>query len=330
MNGHAPSIASEQARAFVALVNFGNYRTAADSLHLTREGLRRRLLTLEDRLHVRLYEKGRGRHTNIRLTREGNLFYTKSVQFLEEAKTLTELFDHQHSSSEIKVGISNYVADYHLSSILRDFHRQLPDITIHVTAGTEQQIVSTMQGNPRIKLGICVCDTFPTGLIRRQLFSMSWHFIAQLGHPLLQQSTVTLAQLADEPLIMFQPGCPARQRILEAFRQQSITPNVSIDVTTTQMALNLVEAGIGTAVIPILRPCAIFRGRRVSQVPVSDSIRPIVFALLAQKDLSDDMAALKLMDCIFDQFGHKRLATQSISRDGRPSEPDKYLLTQRA
>ncbi|MBU6477246.1 MAG: LysR family transcriptional regulator [Xanthomonadaceae bacterium] len=330
MKGHAPSVASEQARAFVALVNFGNYRTAADSLHLTREGLRRRLLVLEDRLRVRLYEKDRGRHTNIRLTREGNLFYTKSVQFLEEAKTLTELFDYEQSSRDIKIAISNYVADHHLSSILRDFHRQLPDVAIQVTAGTEQQVVSTMQQDSRVKLGICVCDNFPGDLIRRQLFSMSWCFVAQLEHPLLQRPNVTLAQLADEPLIMSQHGCPARQRILEAFHQKSITPNVAIEVTTTQMVLNLVEAGIGTAIIPISRPCAIFRGRRVSQVPIMDAIQPIEFAILAQKDLLDDTVASKLLDCIFDQFGHKRLAKKAILGHGSHSSPDKCLLARSA
>lgn len=317
-------------RAFVAFVHFGSYREAADSLHLTREALRRRLLMLEERLHVRLYETERGRHTNIRLTHEGNLFYTKSVQFLEEAKTLTELFDREQTSLEIKVAISNYVADYHLSSILRDFHRQLPNIAIQVTAGTEQQIVSMMQQDRGIKLGICACDNFPGDLVRRQLFSMSWCFIATLEHPLLQRPSVTLTQLADEPLIMFQHGCPARQRILEAFNQKSIIPNVAIEVTTTQMVLNLVEAGIGTAIIPISRPCAIFRGRRLSQVSVSDTIQPIEFTLLAQKDISDDTVASKLLDCIFDQFGHKRVAKKAMLSNGSHSEPDKYLLVQSA
>lgn len=304
MKRNAPSVATEQVRAFVALVHFGNFRAAAEALHLTREGLRRKLLTLEERLNASLYEK-RHRQTAIRLTNEGNLFYTKSVQFLADARTLTELFEFKHSSLVTKIAVSNYIASYCLSSVLREFHRQFPDVAIQVTAGTEQQIVSTIQVDPSIKLGICVSDDFPKDLIRRKLFPMSWCFIAQLGHALLQRPTVTLAQLAGEPLIMFEHGCPARQRLLEALHQKSITPKVVAEVTTTQMVINLVESGIGTAIIPITRPSTIFRGRRVGQVAISDAIRPIEFSILTRKDLSEDAVAPKLLDCILSQSAHE-------------------------
>lgn len=301
------SIAPEQIRAFVTLVHHGSFRAAADALHFTRENLRRKLTGLEQRLNVKLYEKGRGKHANIRLTREGNLFYAKSAQFLHEAKTLTRLFDSGKASAESKIAVSDYIANHHLGYILKGFHKQFPDIAIQVTSGTEQQTVSAMQTDPSIKLGICVSDDFPEDLIRRRLFSMTWCFTAELGHPLLQQTAVSLRQVANEALITFQPGCPAQKRILEAFHQKAITPRINFEVTTTQMILNLVEVGAGVAIIPISQPFTMFRGRRVGQIPISDAMPPIEFSILTRKDLLEDAVAPRLLDRITDQFSYQRL-----------------------
>src|SRR5512141_603607 len=93
MNRLMPPISTEQVRAFVELVRTGSIRMAAQSLHLSEEGVRSRLLTLEERLGVALYEKERGRRAEVRLTHAGRVFTGKAEQFLEEAHALTHLFE---------------------------------------------------------------------------------------------------------------------------------------------------------------------------------------------------------------------------------------------
>ena len=55
-----PSLSTDQVAAFVELARQGTLRKAAESLFITEQGLRNRLLALEERLGIELYRKSRG------------------------------------------------------------------------------------------------------------------------------------------------------------------------------------------------------------------------------------------------------------------------------
>ena len=52
-----PSLSTDQVAAFVQLAEQGSLRGAAEALFITEQGLRSRLLALEERLGVELYRK---------------------------------------------------------------------------------------------------------------------------------------------------------------------------------------------------------------------------------------------------------------------------------
>jgi DNA-binding transcriptional LysR family regulator len=61
MPNDLPAVSTDQVAAFVELAHRGSLRAAARESHVTEQGLRNRLLALEQRLGVELYHKGRGR-----------------------------------------------------------------------------------------------------------------------------------------------------------------------------------------------------------------------------------------------------------------------------
>ena len=73
MTQATPSLSTDQVAAFVELARAGSLRAAADSLHLTEQGVRNRLVSLEGRLGISLYHKQRGPRQRPPLTREGTL-----------------------------------------------------------------------------------------------------------------------------------------------------------------------------------------------------------------------------------------------------------------
>ena len=60
MSGKLLSLSTDQVAAFVELARQGSLRQAAAVLHITEQGVRNRLLALEERLGVELYRKSRG------------------------------------------------------------------------------------------------------------------------------------------------------------------------------------------------------------------------------------------------------------------------------
>jgi DNA-binding transcriptional LysR family regulator len=290
MNRLMPPISTEQVRAFVELVRTGSIRLAAQSLHLSEEGLRSRLLTLEERLGVALYEKERGRRGEVRLTHAGRVFTGKAEQFLEEAHALTHLFEPGQQSREIQIAASQYITYYVLIDVMREFHAQSPEITLRLFTRTEQQILADLQSDTSLALGACAPIEYPVGLIYHPWFVLPWYFVAAIGHPLLERETLSIEELVDEPLIVFEAGSTGRQHVLEAFYKRGLTPRIAMETTSTQVVVRMVEAGLGTAIVPLLPSGIVTRGLRVGQVELGQQIRPMESGIFSRPDWSDDFA----------------------------------------
>ena len=74
-----PSLSTDQIAAFVELAHHGSLHRAAQSLHITEQGVRNRLLALEARLGVELYRKRRGPRRAAPITEQGQLFLPHAI-----------------------------------------------------------------------------------------------------------------------------------------------------------------------------------------------------------------------------------------------------------
>src|SRR6516225_10214685 len=98
-----PSLSTDQVAAFVELARQGSLRAAAGVLHITEQGVRNRLLALEERLGVELYRKSRGIRRASPLTGQGQRFLPHAVAFLERAGQLAALLGGPPELHEIHV-----------------------------------------------------------------------------------------------------------------------------------------------------------------------------------------------------------------------------------
>src|SRR5437870_5337140 len=104
-----PSVSTDQVAAFVELARQGSLRGAAGELHVTEQGVRNRLLTLERRLGAELYRKQRGLRRGQVLTEQGRRFLPQAVAFLERAGQFRELFGRADEPHEIHVAATQYL-----------------------------------------------------------------------------------------------------------------------------------------------------------------------------------------------------------------------------
>src|SRR5262245_3668185 len=107
-----PSISTDQVAAFVQLARLGSLRAAAEALFISEQGLRSRLLALEERLGVELYRKSRGLRRRTPLTPQGQQFQPHAEAFLDRASHLVGLFGEQQGPQEVDVVASQYLIAY--------------------------------------------------------------------------------------------------------------------------------------------------------------------------------------------------------------------------
>lgn len=278
-----PSLSADQVAAFVELSRQGSLRKAAEALFITEQGVRNRLLTLEEHLGVELYRKQRGRRRTTPLTSQGRKFLPHALAFLQQAEQLATLFQTSDAPREIHVVASQYLIAYVLIDAVRRFHEAFPNIRVRLSAHSEAEIEQTLRDDPEIAFGVAAPYEASPELEYRHLFSMSWSVIAPPRHAVLRCRPLTLADVVRYPLIFFERGSTGRQHVAEALRQRNLAADVELEATNTDLIVRMVEAHLGIAVVPLLPSGVVTKGRVVSARSLGDQVRAIQSGILRRR-----------------------------------------------
>jgi len=157
----------------------------------------------------------------------------------------------------------------------------------------------------------------------QNLFSMGWSLITPLRHPLLKKADgaggaggagggLRLADLAGQPLILFERGSTGRQHVVDAFHEQGVSPEVDMETTNTEIIVRMVEAGLGVSVVPLLPSGKVTRGRKVAVRSLGEQIRPIHSGILTRRGERLAPACQSFVDFV-------RAAVGPESQPGRPA-----------
>ena len=229
-----PHVSTDQVATFVELSRAGQIRAAAVALGISEQGVRNRLVALEEQLGVELYRKVRGPRRSSPLTPQGQRFLPHALAFLDRAHELCQACDLETGAQEVRVVASQYLTRYVLIDVLRTFGSIAPAIHVRVSTMNEADVVDTLLENSEIAFGLAAPYESSPSLHYSELFSMNWSLIAPRKHPLAALRRTRLKQIAKHPLILYEKGSTGRQHVLDAFHQQGLTPLVALETTSTR------------------------------------------------------------------------------------------------
>jgi DNA-binding transcriptional LysR family regulator len=283
MNQSPPSLSTDQIAAIVELARHGSLRAAANALFITEQGVRNRLLALEQRLGVELYRKSRGRRSAQPLTEHGRRFLPKAIEFLDEARELAGFFSQSAELREIHVAASQYLILYVLIEAVKRFHASFPEVRVRLSSHSEQEIEELLLNDSRIAFGVAAPYEPSPQLEYRHLFALDWSLVCPARHPLARRARVSLGDLVHTPLILFERGSTGRQHVIDAFHAQGLSPQIDMETTNTEIIVRMVEAGLGVSIVPLLADGAVTKNRRVAVRNLASEIRPIQSGVLVRR-----------------------------------------------
>lgn len=286
-----PSVSTHQVEALVELAKAGSLRAAAAGLHITEQGLRNRLVALESELKVSLYHKQRGPRRRSPLTPHGEQFLPHAMAFLDRARRLGELFGGSGGPQEVHVAATQYLTLYAMLDAISRFHRAFPSIRVRLSSRTERDIEDALLRDPDLAFGVAAPYEGSVSLEYHHLFSLDWGLITPPGHSLLRKRGLTLADLADVPLIVFERGSTGRQHVLDEFHKLGLSPRIDMEATTTGIVVKMVEAGLGVSIVPLMPNGAVTRGVNVGVRKLPGQIRSIHSGILMRRGETPPLAA---------------------------------------
>lgn len=290
------SLSTDQLTALVEVARHGSLHSAAATLFITEQGVRNRLIALEQQLGVEVYRKARGARKGEILTKAGRTLLPHVIRLLEQTAELRDLCTESSSVQEVHLASSQYLATYLLIDVIRRFHAVEPNIRVWLSVRTERDIEQALLTNPDLAFGVAAPYELSPELSYTHLFSMSWSVITPLKHKLAKRGPVRLADLREQPLILYERGSSGRQHVMEAFQKARVTPRVEMEATTTDLVVRMVAAGLGVAIVPLLPSGAVTRGHDVHIRKIVEAVRPIDSGLLLRRGDKLSPASQRFID----------------------------------
>lgn len=256
-------------RAFVEVVRQGGFSAAAKVVFATQPTISKSVRQLEEELGAPLLERQGHRP---QLTAVGEVVYRRAMAMLAERDhMLGELAALKGLElGTLRLGLPPLGSAILFAPLFAEFRSRHPGIAIelfeHGSTHLEQAVLA---GEIELAVSLLpVDDAFAWQAVRDE------PLVALLppGHRLGGRPTVTLADLADSPFIMFESGFALNRMIYAACRRRGFVPREAARSGQADFIIALVASGLGVALLPRLNT-----EQRVHS--------PIHAALLDEKDL---------------------------------------------
>ncbi len=229
-----------------------NLTAVADSLHTSQPGVSRQIRELEDELGVELFVRMGKRLTG--LTDPGRSILPIIERLLQEADNLKRAGDDwsQQDSGTLTVAATHSQARYALPHAVRDFSVAHPEVALRMHQGSPKQIAEMLlRGEADIGIATEALAGY-ADLVALPCYQWTHMVIVPRGHALDKpgkRASVTLKQLAQVPLITYEPGYTGRSHIDEAFAKAGLRPNIVLEAMDADVIKTYVELGMGVGIV---------------------------------------------------------------------------------
>ncbi len=210
----------------------------------------RQIRELEEELGVDIFGRAGKRLTG--LTPPGKDLLPIVERLLLDAENLKRAGQDYSAQMEgqLSVAATHSQARYALPHVVKDFRDKFPKVTLHLHQGSPKQVAAMLvSGEADIGVATEALADYPQ-LVTLPCYRWTHSIVVPPGHPLLEQEgPVTLAQLAQYPIITYQAGYTGRSHIDDAFATAQLQPDVVLTAMDADVIKTYVELGMGVGIV---------------------------------------------------------------------------------
>lgn len=236
-------------RYFVSLAEEGSFRSAATRLFITQPALTRQVQQLEILLDsMLLTRKPRG----VELTDAGRVFYAEAknvLGLLDQTANRTKLAS-EGQLGRLDIGIFGSAVFVAIPRIVRAFKDRFPDVQIALHTMDRAEQIHALRER-RLTMGFDSCYKEEGGLKWQPIQKERMHVALHDSHPLSRRSSLRLADIANEALIIYPrtPRSDPAASMLSLFHRRQLSPARVQEVDDMTTAVALVSNGFGTTLV---------------------------------------------------------------------------------
>lgn len=237
----------KQLQAFRAVMQQGSISRAAEELHVSQPAVSKLIVSLEESLNFALFRREKKR---VVATDEAYIFLKEVDDTLNRFQRLRETAEglQRTRSESIRVGAMAMVGLTILPQVIWEFHTAYPKANVSLQIRLSQNLVDLVAAR-ELEVAISQASHEVAGVRTETLLTCRAVCVLPPRHPLSAQRHVSLADLAQEPLISLTDGTQVRDNVNRAFDAIGVKPCVATNVQLAMAACQFVRIGGGVTIV---------------------------------------------------------------------------------
>ena len=238
-----------QLQVFEAIVRHGNFTRASEELFLTQPTVSMQVKKLADAMGLPLFEYiGR----SVKPTQAALELYEACRDIFE---TLANLEMKIADIKGIKRGRLRLcvvtTAKYIAPELLGEFSQMHQGIEVSLKVTNRDRVIERMQANED---DLYIMGQAPSDELEVDSYAFAPNplvIMAPRNHPLVGRKTIPLSVIAEEPLILREPGSGIRDATLRLFSAASLRPKIRMELGSNEAIKHAIVGGLGLSILSL-------------------------------------------------------------------------------
>jgi LysR family cys regulon transcriptional activator len=226
-----------------------NLTEAAKALHTSQPGVSKSIIELEEELGIDIFAR-HGKRLR-RVTEPGQLVIKSIENILGEIANLKKIGEQysMESSGRLSIATTHTQARYVLPLPIAKLRETYPGVQISLHQGSPPQVVKMLLDDTADLAIATESLTDYDELVTLPCYQWQHVLVVPQDHPLAKRQSVTLEELATQPLITYHPSFTGRSRIDQAFATKRLTPHIALEAIDSDVIKTYVQTGLGIGIV---------------------------------------------------------------------------------
>lgn len=226
-----------------------NVSATAQSLYTSQPGISKQIRLLEDELGVEIFARS-GKHLT-HVTPAGQTIVDQAGEILrkvESIKQVAQEFSNEKRGS-LSIATTHTQARYALPPVIGEFISRYPEVSLQLHQGSPIQIAElAADGDVDFAIATEGLELF-SDLVMMPCYNWNRCIVVPRNHPLTRVKELTLADVAEHPIVTYVFGFTGRSKLDDAFSDQGLAPKVVFTATDADVIKTYVRLGLGIGII---------------------------------------------------------------------------------
>ena len=226
-----------------------NLTETARALHTSQPGVSKAIIELEEELGIEIFAR-HGKRLK-RITEPGD-HVLKSVEIIMREVGNLRRIGEQYSAQDsgtLSIATTHTQARYVLPLPVAQLREAFPKVNVSLHQGSPDQ-VAKMVIDEIAEIGIATESlTHYPELVTLPCYEWQHMLVLPVAHPLATKASITLEDLAAEPLITYHPSFTGRTKIDQAFAAKRLAPRIALEAIDSDVIKTYVRLGLGVGIV---------------------------------------------------------------------------------